>query len=222
MYPNKKIKVISCGRPRYTSYSNKIILNEIGETIAPDLIITYMGINDNVYNSFSWLNDSPNVGYFNWKDSKISVFYDALKYYLYVKPFRSNSSFTSIRSKSIFTNNLEEIILWASNHNSRLLLTTFAISYPTTDKNLLKKLLVQEPTIKHFWGDLPSTAKGTDAHNEVSLMLANKYHLPLAPVASNIPKDSKHFLDLCHLTEDGYKILVNTLIETLFHNTASS
>lgn len=43
--------------------------------------------------------------------------------------------------------------------------------------------------------------------------IAVRRGLPLAPVASLIPRDSEHVRDLCHLTADGNRILGEAVAE---------
>jgi lysophospholipase L1-like esterase len=181
----------------------------------PDLIVVYAGINDNIYNTFRWLKDEPSVGFLNALDFRTSVLFQFAKYHIWDKKLRSTPDFSVIRSDEIFRENIEAIIRLAKQRGSAVVLSTFAISYPTDDQDLLRTLKQQEPIMEHFWGTLGATARGVDAHNGVMKDLADKHELPLAGVSQFIPRDEQHFKDMCHLTDAGYEALVSRLTDVI-------
>jgi hypothetical protein len=207
-----KFVVISCGRPRYTSYINRVYFETHLLSLHPDIVALYMGINDNIYNSFPWVTELPDVGYFNYKERGL-VSLRFVKYHLIDKKIRARPNFSqdALRSVSIFEANVSAILDTARAHGIRAVLSTFAISYPTAESTLMASLHNEEPKMLHFWGSLDSTALGVEAHNVVSRNLGRRYDVPLAEVAGSIPRDSVHFNDMCHLTNRGNDILGTTI-----------
>jgi hypothetical protein len=204
-HPGREFRVMSCGKPRYTSFVNRVIFGRRASVWAPDVVVWYEGINDNIYNSFPWLDGLPSVGYFDWRTGRSSVLFDLLKYHLVDKALRSVPDFApeGIRSRAIFEENLVGILETARSRNARTVLATFAIALPTDDRTLLARIRADEKVMRHFWGNIDSTAAGVRAHNSVVESLAERFGLPLARVAEAIPRDSAHFVDICHLTKAG-------------------
>ncbi|MGA7991321.1 MAG: hypothetical protein WCC53_07825 [Thermoanaerobaculia bacterium] len=208
-HPGRRFRVMSCGRPRYTSWVNRVNLEHNAEAWSPDVVVYYEGINDNIYNSFPWLDGPPTVGYFDATTRRSSVFLDLLRYHLVDKALRSVPDFESrpLRSPRIFEENVRGIVAIARRRSAAAVLATFAIALPTADERLRSRIRSEEPVMRHFWGNVPSTVAGVEAHNRVAETLANELGVPLARVAEAIPHDSAHFGDICHLTDAGNGIL---------------
>ncbi len=201
----RAFRVMSCGMPRYTSFVNRANFERRASVWAPDVVVWYEGINDNIYNSFPWLTGLPTVGYFDWRTRRTSVLLGLLKYHFVDKAFRSVPDFApeGIRSKAIFEENLIGIVETARSRSAKMVLATFAIALPTDDQTLLARIRADEKVMRHFWGNIGSTAAGVRAHDAVVESLAERFGLPLARVAEAIPRDSVHFVDICHLTNAG-------------------
>jgi hypothetical protein len=95
---------MSCGKPRYTSWVNRVDFERNAEVWAPDVVVYYEGINDNIYNSFPWLEGAPTVGYFDARSLHSSVFLDLFRYHVVDKALRSVPDFESrpLRSPAIY------------------------------------------------------------------------------------------------------------------------
>ncbi len=214
-FPDVPFRVISCGKPRYTSHMNRVQLDEILTRTRPDVVALYLGINDNIYNSFPWVEELPRVGYFDWKSPRTSVFGEMVRYHLVDKRLRSTPEFdeASLRSRDIFRRNVVAMIDAAQARDSEVVLSTFAVALPTDDPQLDARIRASEPIMQHFWGRIGPTLLGVTAHNDVMRSLATQRDLPLAPVASQIPHDGRHFSDLCHLTEEGNRRLGRTMAD---------
>lgn len=207
-HPERRFRVMSCGRPRYTSWVNRVNLERNAAIWAPDVVVFYEGINDNIYNSFPWLDGAPTVGYFDAWSLRSSVFLDLLRYHVVDKALRSVPDFETrpLRSPSIFEENVRGIVGIARQRRAAAVLATFAIALPTSDMTLLSRIRSAEPVMRHFWGNIPSTVVGVQAHTRVTEDLATRLGLPLARVAEAVPHDSAHFGDICHLTDAGNEI----------------
>ncbi|HSB63271.1 MAG TPA: hypothetical protein VLJ18_03850 [Thermoanaerobaculia bacterium] len=208
-HPARFFRVMSCGRPRYTSWVNRVNFERNAAIWSPDVVVYYEGINDNIYNSFPWLDGAPTVGYFDAKSLGSSVFLDLLRYHVIDKALRSVPDFESrpLRSPAIFEENLRGIVAIARRRNASAVLATFAIALPTSDGRLLARIRAEEAVMRHFWGNPSSTAAGVRAHDQVVERLATQLNLPLARVAEAVPHDSAHFGDICHLTDAGNEVL---------------
>ena len=204
-----EISVMSCGKPRYTSATNRVILERLVSRYRPDAVVLYLGINDNIYNTFPWVDEIPDVGYFDWRSPRSSLLVQMVRYHLFEKRLWSRTDFGpgELRSVAILAGNVEAIVDAASAAGTRAVLYSFAVALPTGDAGLEAWLRSQEPVMEHFWGRVDSTLLGVEAHNRTLAEIAVRRGLPLAPVASLIPRDSEHFLDLCHLTADGNRLL---------------
>jgi hypothetical protein len=209
LHPGNRFRVMSCGRPRYTSWVNRVNFERNAAVWSPDVVVYYEGINDNIYNSFPWLDGPPTVGYFDAKSLRSSVFFDLLRYHVVDKAFRSVPDFETrpLRSPAIFEENVRRIVEIARGRNASAVLATFAIALPTSDERLLSRIRSEAAIMRHFWGNVPSTLAGVRAQTQVTEALAKSLGVPLARVAEAIPHDAAHFGDICHLTDAGNEIL---------------
>ncbi|MGZ6989139.1 MAG: hypothetical protein ACXVH0_09290, partial [Thermoanaerobaculia bacterium] len=154
MHPGHRFRVMSCGRPRYTSWVNRVNLERNAPVWSPDVVVYYEGINDNIYNSFPWLDGAPTVGYFDAKSLHSSVFLDLLRYYVVDKALRSVPDFETrpLRSQAIYEENVQRIVEISRGRNATAVLATFVIALPTSDERLLARIRSQESAMRHFWG----------------------------------------------------------------------
>ncbi|MEI6209220.1 MAG: hypothetical protein WCP20_20775 [Desulfuromonadales bacterium] len=209
MHPGSRFRVMSCGRPRYTSWVNRVNFERNAPVWAPDVVVYYEGINDNIYNAFPWLDGAPTVGYFDARSLHSSIFLELLRYHVVDKTFRSVPDFEArpLRSPVIFEENVRRIVEIARKRNASAVLATFAIALPTSDEKLLARIRSEESVMRHFWGNIPSTLAGVRAHEQVTESLAKRLGIPLARVAEAMPHDAAHFGDICHLTSAGNELL---------------
>jgi hypothetical protein len=215
--PEYDIKVVSCGKPRYTSYINLVNLKHYLLKYSPDVIVLYLGINDSIYNNFHWVDELPDIGYFNWRSFKGSMFFQLLKYHIIDVLIRSNPDFMNgpLRSVPIFKANISSIIEIAHANNVKVILSTFAVSYPTEDEILRKKIESKKWKIQRFWGTINSTIYAVKKHNEVMEVLARQYKLPVARIDTLLPANSKYFRDICHMTKEGKSIMGSTIANAI-------
>ena len=216
-YTERDIKVTSCGRPRYTSYINRINFEKNLIGYKPDIIVLYMGINDNIYNTFYWVSALPDVGYFNWLDWKVSIVYKMFKYHLFEKKLFSRPQFRKeeIRSTQIFKENISAIISIAKANNIKVVLSTFAIALPSQDQWIVKRVQSEEKKMQHFWGTITSTIVGVEEHNKLMRELSKTNKLPIADNYALIPKSSEYFVDICHMTTLGANNLGANMATTI-------
>ena len=211
------VGVVSFGRPRYTSHSNRILAEQWIPRYRPDYVVLYLGINDNIYNTFPWLEGRPEVGYFDWKRFWPPMILRLGEYHLIQKRWYSKPDFgeEEIRSSGIFEKNLRKIVAVAKREGAEVVLSEFAFAYPSDDEQLREKLANDEEVMSHFWGHQASAFRGMEAHNLVSRRLVDELGTLFAPVGSVIPKDTIHFFDICHLKPRGNQILGQTVATTI-------
>ena len=195
------IKVISCGKPRYTSWINRVNFEENLVQYQPDVVVIYMGINDCIYNSFPWVDKLPDVGFFDPKTTSSLVIYDLIKYHVLDKKIRARPDFFTgdLRSELIFRNNLSAIIELAKAQGIKVVLTHFVISFPTEDQKLESIIRSKEAQMQHFWGNIRSTVYAVNNHNMVINELAQEFQVQLVDLDERFPRDTLNFLDICHM-----------------------
>lgn len=94
---------------------------------------------------------------------------------------------------------------------------TFAISYPGQFNSAERKKVEASFGI---WLERPNATleagKGIiDAQNQAILELGREESLPVCEVDAALPKDSRHFVDVCHLTQAGNTVMAECLARTL-------
>ncbi len=220
VYFDTPCTVISFGKPRYTSHQAKILAEQTFAQYQPDVAVLYLGINDTIYDTFSWLESIPNVGYLNWKSAWPPLLFQGIEYHVVQKRIRSTPSFPEgeLRSEKILRDNVETIIDLAKAHNVQLVLSEFALGHPGKDPKLDSIIQEQEPIMRHFWGNLDSTVRAIKAHNGVLTQLASEYQLEYAPVGKMLPKTGEYFRDICHLTTSGNGILGKTIAKAVIQS----
>jgi lysophospholipase L1-like esterase len=211
----REVKVLSCGRPRYTSHINAVLLEELLPVVRPDVVVLYLGINDAIYNTFPWADDVPKVGCLDWRSPTESVLVGLARYHVVDKRLRSRPDFDAddLRSPAILRRSVEAVLASARASGARVVLATFALAWPTDDSDLRDRIVDQEPLMEHFWGRIESTVLAVRAHNQVLREVAAQHGVPLADVAAAMPRDGAHFGDLCHLTRSGNLVLGRAVAE---------
>jgi lysophospholipase L1-like esterase len=211
------VRVGSAGKPRYTSATTRVLAAELVPRLRPDAVAVYLGINDTIYDTFRWLDGVPEVGVFDWRDPRRSLFWALLRYHVVDKRLRSRPGFgpDDLRSPEILGANLEAVLAVCRANGSAPVLATFAVALPTEDAALEARVRSEEARMEHFWGRVDSTLLAVAAHNRVVAELAAREGVRLAPVADRIPRDGEHFLDMCHLTHAANQILGATVADAV-------
>ena len=147
-------------------------------------MVLYLGINDNIYNTFPWVDEIPDVGYFDWRSPRSSLLVRMVRYHLFEKRLWSRPDFGpgELRSVAILAGNVEAMVDAASTAGARVVLCSFAVALPTGDHELEARIRSQETVMEHFWGRVDSTLLGVAAHNQAMSQIAARRGLALAPV----------------------------------------
>jgi lysophospholipase L1-like esterase len=207
--PDARVRVMSCGRPRYTSHLDAVLFDRLAERLRPTAVVLYLGINDTIYDTFPWLGPVPEVGIFDWRDPRRSIFLGLLRYYVVDKELRACPGFglDDLRSPQILRQSVERVIATARRIGATPVLSSFALALPSDDPVLADRIARLEPRMEHFWGRVASTRLAVAVHNRVIAEIAAREGLSLAQVDGAIPRDHEHFGDICHLTPAGNGIL---------------
>ena len=215
--PGIDVSVVSCGRPRYTSFNNLVNLRQNLLRYEPDVVVCYLGINDAIYNAFPFMGKLPDVGYFDYRSTSSSLFVTLVKYHFIDKRFGITPNFEAgeLRSERFLEEHLREIIALGEEHGFRTVLSTFAISHPTTDAKLAQRITSEEALMRHVWGNTRSVRYAVERHNEVIEALAAEFELPLANVRDALPRNGEFFTDMCHMTGAGKQRLGETVGEAI-------
>ena len=119
------------------------------------------------------------------------------------------------RSVDKLKSNIETIVKIAKERSSFIVLSTFAVSLPSTDSLLLERIKSDSLIMEHFWGSADAAVEGVRAHNKVMKDIASLNNIPLVKIADMIPHDSNHFLDLCHMKAKSCDIIAKALSDVI-------
>ena len=125
----------------------------------------------------------------------------------------------SIKTPPAYRANLEGIINEASARPARVVLMTFAIWIPPeySEERFLEGTLnygegrYQIPV--ETWGKKDNVIRTIAAQNDEVRDLASKHDVIFVDQARLMPKDGRHFSDVCHLTELGLERFAKNLLD---------
>ena len=151
---------------------------------------------------------------------------------LYVPRHRMNDNWVKfgkdIKTRDTFQSNVKEIIDLAESRGDKLCLVTFASYVPNNYS--MKELRAgnldyapsKGPSAIELWGSVENVQKAIEVHNEVTQQLASQNGIVLIDAAKDIPSQGENFNDICHLSEEGKKKLVELLAKILERDISSS
>ena len=118
----------------------------------------------------------------------------------------------TIKTGETFKRNLENILRLAQMKQETVLLSTYAHYMPdnyTLERFLNRELDYAEQVYPaEIYGSPAHVKAGIEQHNEIAKTLHMEYpEIQLIDFDNVIPKDGKHFNDICHLTDVGCEIL---------------
>lgn len=129
---------------------------------------------------------------------------------------------SDLKTPGPFRRNLEEILTAAKKHDSLVLLQTFAYHIPAGYSDAKFKRGELDYSLQRgdrrcpleMWGRAPNVVKCVDAHNRGvhELALIHPQHTVFVDQHELIPHDGDHFVDACHLTDQGCRQFVDNLL----------
>ena len=115
----------------------------------------------------------------------------------------------NIKTATPFGRNLEAILDLAARKDEPVMLATFAWYIPDgydrerfAEGDLDYGFGVGSYPVE-FWGRPPNVAKGLTVHNDVVRALARRRRTLFVDLETSMPRDGKHFRDVCHLMPEG-------------------
>lgn len=124
-----------------------------------------------------------------------------------------------LKTVDSFRRNLEGIVELARSRGQPVILMTFSYHLPPDysrerfNRRALDYLTHSLPV--ELWGRPEHVAAAIEAHNGVVHSLAAKHGVGLVDQAALIPRDGKHFNDVCHLTHEGCAVFVENLVPAI-------
>jgi hypothetical protein len=127
-----------------------------------------------------------------------------------------------IRSDGVLLRNLREILAIAERRGDPVALLRFAWYLPedyslerfearSLDYAYAKRFVPVE-----VWGHVPNVVRALEAHDAVLRRLgASGRAAYFVDVAGAVPRDGRHFSDVCHLTREGSRRLVEALLDAV-------
>jgi len=213
--PDRTVLVNTAGIPRYTSYHNLLLLKHHVLPLNPDCVVLYLGLNDNVYNTFPHRGAEPYDGFYDPTDFTRSVLFDILHYQAVEKRFRVRRHFEDLRSADIFERNVRAMIDLAHANGVRVILMPVVVSWPTGDPDLAAIIRANEGPMSHFWGNLDSALRGLDTHRAILRQLGVGTGAGWCDAEPLLAHDASVFRDLCHLTPMGITTLGRTMADCI-------
>jgi hypothetical protein len=110
----------------------------------------------------------------------------------------------------------------AESRHCPVVLMTFAYHLPSnySDEAFRAKRLDYGPSVFgteiSLWGTPPGVRAAMDAHNRVIREVAGRHNnVIFVDQKETLPADGRHFIDPCHLTEQGNELFVRHVIDAL-------
>jgi lysophospholipase L1-like esterase len=202
--PGTEVEVVSTGLPRYTSWHvMRLIRNEL-LALEPDVLVLYLGLNDNVYNTNPGVHGEPPTGLWNWADRSRSLALSMLWYHGVHKRWHTRPAFDALPGTEVFQVHLERILDAAAEAGVRVVLAPVAVGWPTDDPALHARIEANEAPMAHFWGVTESAVRGLAANAAAMQRLTREYEAVYCELpAGRLAADGAVYEDLCHLTGEG-------------------
>jgi lysophospholipase L1-like esterase len=127
-----------------------------------------------------------------------------------------------IKTANAFRHNLEPIVQAAENRHCPIVLMSFAYHLPAnySDDAFRAKRLDYGPspfgTEISLWGTPDGVRAAMDTHNRVIREVAGRHkNVIFVDQKGTLPADGRHFIDPCHLTEQGNELFVRHVMDAL-------
>lgn len=234
---DQPIRIFNLATIAHTSRDSEIKASRLSE-IPFDLILVYDGINDCRMNNCPtemFRDDYSHCGrYFSFEKRRRAGppllpvnMQDSLMDFIHLgTPDPNLLEFGSIlKTPAPFRQNLQSIVQVAQQHQSLLVLNTFAVHIPDgyTDEKLKNGELdfgTRERSNRcplEMWGRKPDVIRCVQAHNAAIEQISNQgdSHILLVDQAKLLSNDGLNFVDACHFTDQGCRRFVDNLMTVL-------
>ena len=135
----------------------------------------------------------------------------------------------NIKTRAPFEQNIETIVQSAEKRGSPVVLMTFAYYLApgyTIEKFKNRELDYGRGAYElqvEVWGNPEFVPRTIDAHNEAVRSIAQKYEsITFVDQSRVVPRDGKHFTDICHLTDHGCRVFAENVAARVVEQVAVS
>jgi hypothetical protein len=127
-----------------------------------------------------------------------------------------------LKTPPVFARNVEQVLRIARERGQRVLLLTYAYYLPadyTNERFLARETdytFLPESVATEVWGRKENVVAAIEAHNaEVRRIAALHPEVLFFDMERHLPKDGRHFIDICHWTDLGREAFAQGVIETI-------
>ena len=127
----------------------------------------------------------------------------------------------TIKTRKPFRQNVEGIVKSAQSRSSRVLLMTFAYWLPADySKQKFLDHRLGYGTGRHelpveVWGLPENVVAAIEAHNQEIRKLVKREDVIFIDQQKEMPRDGRHFSDVCHLTNEGCEKFVENMLPAI-------
>jgi hypothetical protein len=230
----ERLRFYNLARAAHTSRDSFLKYSHLGNRHF-DLVIFYHAINDSRMNRCpddAFREDYTHVYFYRAFQSRLAAGQMRLTDFVRkdiaeAKPSGSDDQLSKLYSARIktagaFRHNLEPIVQATEDCHCPIVLMTFAYHIPPnyTDEAFRAKRLDYEvsalATEVSLWGTPQGVKAAIDAHNQVIREVASRHkNVIFIDQKAMMPTDGRHFIDPCHLTEQGTDLFVRHVMEAL-------
>lgn len=215
-FPEKSIEVINAGQVGLSLQEQITMLSKVALPLHPDWIILYSGANDFV--KYCRNENKPRVDRQPlWRSNLTSVL---LTFELVTKntvgvrkqfaPLSNEVAPDSINLESI-ENSLRTFVEEARNRNTKVLLATNARSYRPNQPVAVQEELAGTALYYNYCFSLAGLHRMHDRVNAVIEKVATTTGTDVVPLDRLVPGGAKYFADANHFTEQGERLVAETL-----------
>lgn len=126
----------------------------------------------------------------------------------------------TVKTGPAFRQNLSEIVALAQERGARVMLMTFAYHLPQAAGGVERPENGRDyacgASLVGIWGRPQHVAAGIDAHNQgVKEIVAANPDILFVDQQAHMPKDSAHFYDCCHYTQEGCAAFIRNIFDAV-------
>jgi len=198
-----EVAVMSCGKPALHLGHHRVVLDRMLPRYRPHAVVLYLGINDNIYNTFRWV-DGSRRRLLDWRSPRESLLVRMVRYHVLEKRLWSRPDFGpgELRSVAILAGNVEAMVAAAAGAGvAGRCCARSRWPCPPTTRNSRPGCAPQSRSWSTFGGTSTRRCSVSPPNNRAIAEI----RLPARAAAgacslADTAGDSRHFLDLCHLT----------------------
>jgi hypothetical protein len=228
-----RFRLFNLARAAHTSRDSFLKHSHLGNRHF-DLVIFYDAINDARMNRCAdadFREDYTHFAFYRGFQARLAAgrldLADLTRDYAEARPIGTDDAISKlysgrIKTANAFRHNLEPIVQAAEDRHCPIVLMTFAYHLPPnySDEAFRAKRLDYGPSLLgteiSLWGTPEGVRAAMDTHNRVIREVAGRHeNVIFVDQKATLPADGRHFIDPCHLTEQGNELFVRHVIDAL-------